>query len=100
VFLVSFYMTGDIAQWFTLLEKNQGTQTWDEFEKLVNSRFGLIRGNALGELIKHRQETTVADYQTRFLVLVYRCKGLTEPHQINIFTAGLRNPLKTDVKLQ
>jgi hypothetical protein len=63
VFLASFYMTGDTAQWFTLLEKNQGTPTWDEFEKLVNQRFGPpIRGNALGELIQLRRETTVADY--------------------------------------
>jgi hypothetical protein len=52
VFLASFYMTGDAAQWFTLLEKNQGTSTWDEFEKLVNQRFNPpICGNALGKLI-------------------------------------------------
>jgi hypothetical protein len=101
VFLPSFYMTGDAAQWFTLLEKNQGTPTWDEFEKLVNQQFEpSICGNALGELIQLWRETTVADYQTQFLVLVNRCKGLTEPHQINIFTIGLHNPLKTDVELE
>jgi hypothetical protein len=101
VFLASFYMTGDAAQWFALLEKNQGTSTWDEFERLVNQRFGPpIRGNALGELIQLRRETTVTDYQTRFLTLVNGCKGLTEPHQIKIFTAGLRNPLKIDIKLE
>jgi hypothetical protein len=32
-------MTDDVAQRFALLEKNQGTATWDEFEKLVNQRF-------------------------------------------------------------
>jgi hypothetical protein len=81
VFLASFYMMGNTAQWFTLLEKNQGTLTWDEFERLVNQRFGPpIHGNALGELIQLRRETTAADYQTRFLALVNRCKGLTEPH--------------------
>jgi hypothetical protein len=75
--------------------------TWDEFERLVNQRFGPpIRGNALGELIQLRRETTAADYQTRFLTLVNRCKGLTEPHQIDIFTAGLHDPLKTDVELE
>jgi hypothetical protein len=101
VFLASFYMTGDATQWFALLEKNHGTSTWDEFERLVNQRFGPpIRGNALGELIQLRRETTVADYQTRFLTLVNRCKGLTEPHQIDIFTAGLHDPLKTDVELE
>jgi hypothetical protein len=63
VFLVSFYMTGDVAQRFTLFEKNQGTPTWDEFEKLINQRFGpLIRGNALGKLIQLWCETTVTNY--------------------------------------
>jgi hypothetical protein len=53
VFLTFFYMMGDTAQWFALLEKNQGTPTWDEFERLVNQRFGPpIRGNALAELIQ------------------------------------------------
>jgi hypothetical protein len=55
VFLTSFYMTGDAAQWCAFLEKNQGTPTSDEFEKLVNQRFGPpIHGNALGELIQLR----------------------------------------------
>jgi hypothetical protein len=101
VFLASLYMTSDATQWFTLLEKNQGTPTWDEFEKLVNQRFGLpIRGNAIGELIQLRRETTIADYQTSFLALVNHCKGLSEPHQINIFITGLCDPLKTDVELE
>jgi hypothetical protein len=29
----------------------------------------------------------VVDYQTHFLELINRCKGLSEKHQINIFTA-------------
>jgi hypothetical protein len=36
VFLASFYMTGDAAQWFTVVERNRGTLTWEEFVKLVN----------------------------------------------------------------
>jgi hypothetical protein len=69
--------------------------------KLVNQRFGPpLRGNALGELIQLKRDTTVADYQSRFLALVNRCTGLTEKQQIDIFTIGLRNPLKTDVELE
>jgi hypothetical protein len=65
VFLASFYMTGDAAQWFTLVEKNRGTPTWAEFDKLVHQRFGPpLRGNALGELVQLQRETTVADYQS------------------------------------
>jgi hypothetical protein len=54
----------------------------------------------LGELIQLKRETTVADYQSRFLALVNRCTGLTEKQQIDIFVAGLLNPLKTDVELE
>jgi hypothetical protein len=42
----------------------------------------------------------VADYQSKFLSLLARCEDLTEKHQINIFTAGLRNPLRTVVELE
>jgi hypothetical protein len=42
----------------------------------------------------------VTDYQTHFLALVNRYKELSEPHQINIFTFGLCDPLKTDVELE
>jgi hypothetical protein len=42
----------------------------------------------------------VADYQSKFLSLLARCEDLAEKHQINIFTAALRNPLRTDVELE
>jgi hypothetical protein len=40
------------------------------------------------------------DYQTKLLSLLARCEDLVEKRQINIFTAGLRNPPKTDVELK
>jgi hypothetical protein len=101
VFLAAFYMTGDAAQWYALVERNHGTPEWAEFVKLVNQRFEPpLRGNTLGELIQLKRDTTVADYQNRFLALVNRCTGLNEKQQIDIFTAGLRNPLKIDVELE
>jgi hypothetical protein len=101
VFLVAFYMTSDVAQWYALIKRNCGTHTWAEFVKLVNQRFGpSLHGKMLGELIQLKRDTTVADYQSRFLALVNRCTGLNEKQRINIFTAGLRNPLKTDVEIE
>jgi hypothetical protein len=45
-------MMGDAEQWFTLIEKNRGTPSWEEFDKLVHQRFSHpLRNNALGELI-------------------------------------------------
>jgi hypothetical protein len=102
VFLASFYITGDAAQWYAVVERNRGSApTWEEFVKLVNQRFGPpLSGNALGELIQLHRESTVAEYQSQFLALVSRCKGLIEKHQVDIFTTGLDNPLKTDVELE
>jgi hypothetical protein len=31
VFLATFYMTGEASQWYTLLERNRGTPSWEEF---------------------------------------------------------------------
>jgi hypothetical protein len=42
----------------------------------------------------------VADYQNQFLAIVNRCIGLSEKQQIDIFTTGIHNPLKTDVELE
>jgi hypothetical protein len=89
VFFASFYMTGDAAQWSTLLEKNRGTSTWMEFEQLVHQRFS-----------PSLRDSTVVEYQNKFLQLVNQCVDLSEKHQINIFTDGLCNLLKTDVELE
>jgi hypothetical protein len=59
-----------------------------------------LRSNALGELIQLQRETTVADYQSKFVAHVTCCTGLSEKHQIDIFTNGLRSPLKTNVELE
>jgi hypothetical protein len=67
----------------------------------VNQRFEPpLRGNTLGELIQLRRTSSVAEYQNKFLSLVTRCEGLIEKHQVDIFTAGLGNPLKIDVELE
>jgi ferredoxin len=84
-----------------VVERNRGTPTWEEFVKLVNQRFRPpLQGNALGELIQLCQTSSVVEYQNKFLSLVTRCEGLIEKHQVDIFTAGLGNPLKTNVELE
>jgi hypothetical protein len=63
-------------------------------------RFGLpSRSNPLGELCHFRQQGSVADYMEAFLMHLSRCDTITEPHQVTIFTAGLSEPLQTDVEL-
>jgi hypothetical protein len=43
---------------------------------------------------------SVANYMKAFLTHLSRCDTITEPHQVAIFTAGLGEPLQTDVELQ
>jgi hypothetical protein len=42
----------------------------------------------------------VDDYQEHFLLLLAHYDDVTEPQQIAIFTAGLQQPLSTDIEMQ
>jgi hypothetical protein len=42
----------------------------------------------------------VDEYHEQFLTLLARCNNITESQQIAVFTAGLQQPLSTDVELQ
>jgi len=46
-----------------------------------------------------RRSNTVAGYQERFLALLTRAGPLTEAQQIQLFTAGLGEPLSINVQL-
>jgi len=97
----SFYLDGAAAQWYYRLEKNQGVPSWTQFVDGINRRFGPpLRSNPLGELTQLHRTSTVDNYQEQFLLLLARCEDVTEPQQIAIFTAGLQQPLSTDVEMQ
>ena len=100
VLTASFYMDGAAEQWYYSLEQNRGVPTWPQFVDLVNKRFGPpVRSNPFGELTHLRRTGTVREYEDQFLQLLARREHVTERQQIDIFTAGLRNPLRIDVKL-
>lgn len=64
-------------------------------------RFGPpLRSNPLGELAHLQRTGTVLEYQRQLLALLCRTKQLSSKQQVQLFTASLRNPLKTDVELQ
>ncbi|XP_039778416.1 uncharacterized protein LOC120645728 [Panicum virgatum] len=99
--MASFYLDGADGQWYYRLEKNQGVPSWSQFVDGFNRRFGPpLRSNPLGELTQLRRTSTVDDYQEQFLLLLARCEDVTELQQIAIFTAGLQQPLSTDVEMQ
>lgn len=101
VWLATFHMTGSAQLWYHRLERDTGTPSWRRFVELVNTRFGPpLRINSLGELIALRKQGTVREFSDQFLALLCRTDPLTERQQVQLFTAGLGQPLQTDVELQ
>lgn len=101
VLTASYYMEGTAQQWYYRLERNRGVPTWPQFVDFVNRRFGPpVRSNPLGELAHLRRTGSVSEYQDQFLLLLARCDNVSERQQVDLFTAGLRNPLRMDVELQ
>ena len=75
--------------------------SWARFGEYLNLRFGPpICSNSLGELKELKRTASVEEYQRRFLALLCRCDDLTPQHQIDLFTAGLGQPLSSDVEMQ
>lgn len=101
VWLASYHMTGTVQKWYYQLERDEGIPTWPRFADFVNMRFGSpIRNNPLGELAQLWRTYTVEVYQKQFLALLCRTKSLLPTQQVQLFTVGLLNPLRTDVELQ
>lgn len=101
VWLASYHLTGVAQQWFYQLERDEGVLAWPRFTDFVNMRFGPpIRSNPLGELAQLRRTGSVEEYQRQFLALLCRADPLSPTQEVQLFTAGLMKPLRTDVELQ
>ncbi|CAO2189932.1 unnamed protein product [Urochloa humidicola] len=97
----TYYLDAAAQQWYFRLERNRGMPTWPDFVTAVNRLFGPpTRSNPLGELAHLRRTGSVADYIDQLLLLLARCENVTERQQVDLFTAGLRNPLRMDVEMQ
>ena len=67
----------------------------------MNRRFGpAITESPLGEPTQPRRTGTVEEYAKQFVSLACREVELSERQQVQIFIAGLTNPLRTDVAIQ
>lgn len=88
-------------QWYMRLDQDEGTPGWNRFTELLDRRFGPpFRSNPLDKLVVCRRTSTVVDYQEHFLALLTRAGPLTESQKVQLFTAGLQEPLSIDVHLQ
>lgn len=99
--LAAYHLTGSAELWYCQLERDEGILPWHRFADFANMRFGPpMKSNPLGELAQLRRTRTVKEYQKQFLSLLCRTEPLTPRQQVQLFTAGLLNPLKTDAEVQ
>jgi len=100
VWTATFYLQGAASQWYYRWEKNHGVPDWKTFVDGVHKRFAPhLRSNPLGELSHCRRTGSVDEYVDQFLKLLARCEDVSETQQIDLFTAGLLQPMCTDVEM-
>jgi hypothetical protein len=101
VWYAAMHLTGAAQLWYVCLELTAGTPSWRWFVQLVHQRFGPpLTESPLGELVLLRHAGTVEEYTDQFLTLACRDADLSDHKLVQIYTAGLSNPLKTDVALR
>jgi hypothetical protein len=84
-----------------MLEHNSGPPLWNHFVQLIHKRFGPpLTESPIDKLIVLRREGSVDSFCNRFMALSCRDPEIIEAHQIQLFMAGLDQPLRTDVALQ
>lgn len=86
-----------MVQWF---EKSQNPINWKEFEYGLRVRFGPnVYEDAIGELTKLCQNSTVKSYQERFEELANRTQGLTQEFFVSCFLSGLKEEIRAAVQM-
>jgi hypothetical protein len=101
VWYAAMHLTGAAQLWYARLELTSGTSSWRRFAQLVQQRFGPpMTESPVGELVLLRRTGSVDEYTDQFLRFACRDPDLTEMQLVHIYTAGLVNPLKTDVALR
>jgi hypothetical protein len=100
VWQASLHLDGVAAEWFYALEQDTGgVLTWSRFVEFTHMRFGPpLRSNGMADLKDLRRTSTVEDYQRQFLSILCHCEDMTQLQQTQMFTAGLGEPLRTDVE--
>jgi hypothetical protein len=83
------------------MELNNGPSDWTRFVQLIQIRFGPpLTDSPIGEVALLQHAGSVDDYCKQFMALSCHDLVISEVHQIQLFTASLGKPLRTDVSLQ
>lgn len=74
--------------------------TWPAFRSLCQQRFGPPLGtNHLSDLARLQFRGSVTDYQEAFQARKAHASYLSPEQQVQLFTGGLPNPIRTDIEL-
>jgi hypothetical protein len=100
VWVASLHLEGAALDWYFGFELDYSVVPWRHFAKYINMRFGPpLRHNSLAELKALYHTGTMEDYQRQFSQLLCRAHDVTPHQQVELFTAGLGEPLQTEVEL-
>ncbi|CAL5378579.1 unnamed protein product [Camellia sinensis] len=96
--LATLHLEDKALQWYQWFEKCHRLINWDLFKQGIISRFGPNSyEDAMGDLTKLKQTTTVKEYQEQFEILANRTCELPEVFFISCFISGLREDIKAGV---
>lgn len=96
VWMALLHLDGVASEWFYALDRDNNNLTWPCFVDFLNLHFGPpIRSNPLAEVKDLHRTGTVNDYRWQFQLHLCQCDDLSTKQQINLFTVGLGEPLKT-----
>ncbi|KAA8522988.1 hypothetical protein F0562_009411 [Nyssa sinensis] len=98
--LASIHMEDRAIHWFRWYEKTHILRSWREFAGALIARFGdRLFDDAVGQLTKLRQISTVKTYQEKFEELANKTNGLSEEFFVSCFVSGLKDEIKVGVQM-
>ncbi|XP_077233660.1 uncharacterized protein LOC143875969 [Tasmannia lanceolata] len=98
--LTSFHLDGPALSWFQWAKANNLLHSWKGFLDSIQLRFGpSLYEDPKGELSKLHQQSSVADYQSRFETASNKVSGLSEAFLISFFISGLKPDLKRELQI-
>lgn len=98
--LAVMHLDEKTIQWFQWFEKAQKDLDWKSCVLGLTTRFGPnVFEDAIGELTKLTQTSTVKIYQEMFEELSNRTTGLTQEFFVSCFVSGLREDIKAGIQM-
>lgn len=96
--LASLHLEDLPLQWFQWFEKCHHHISWDLFKQGLIARFGPnTYEDAVGDLTKLKQTTTVKAYQEQFEILANKTQNLPENFFVSCFISGLKEEIQPGV---